>query len=572
MKRHVIPGGGGAAPILMLFLLLVVACNTSNSVPTDDATTLCAGRCGMVEGVQCGPCGYGYACNEKGYCVEIEGNESESVGRSEEESSPDEEKDEHPDTDCPDLRVYENVKKAGFPFKDRNGKITFCRPGCDTPTENDPQCVRNIMEWQNWRHYSDYLSGKNGIGYNYPECYPWPCVLPGVKAQKISYSPCDRDLTSAAFQADMGTLYDLRVEKEHIGIEMYNAVSMRTLLYSIEKDEFMVISASGTSSGYKNERFIFYLTTNDPNIYRDEGLGLSYILSAKKTATGYRYEVIYDDEEHMAWFSRPPLVGDQWVVLNVEHRATGKNEVVYSKVDEWNWRPLIYSKVYEGNVVNNYLTFINSNREIYVCDLEKLPYDPAKECIRIDRDGENPYRPRLNEENKNQLVYSTGVNGFVLTLVDISKNPPVYEDISITPSDPQSILVGAEQWKGNVLLYVETFMPPNETTRKDYKACFYRIDTKKQYCPTTPSFKDGRYDMGFNSFDGNYQLWKAPASINARFRDIQCYCAKEGVCPFEGLRKKLFPWPTLNIIFPHEEKGVPQREAPLCVDFLRRRS
>ncbi|MCK5809077.1 hypothetical protein KAH37_08850, partial [bacterium] len=51
---------------------------------------------------------------------------------------------------CLDLRISENVIKTPFPFKDKDGKPTFCRPGCDTPTETDPQCVRNIWEWDNW--------------------------------------------------------------------------------------------------------------------------------------------------------------------------------------------------------------------------------------------------------------------------------------------------------------------------------------------------------------------------------------------------------------------------------------
>jgi hypothetical protein len=142
----------------------------------------------------------------------------------------------------------------------------------------------------------------------------------------------------------------------------------------------------------------------------------------------------------------------------------------------------------------------------------------------------------LNEENKNQLVYFAGVGEYGITVVDISGTTPAYSLTPITPSDPQTITMGPEQFKGNTILYIESFMPPNEETRKDYKAFFYRIDKKKQYCPATPSFKDGRYDMGFNSFDENYQLWKAPASIDARFRDIACYCEKEGLCPHEGMK------------------------------------
>ncbi|HNT28612.1 MAG TPA: hypothetical protein PKH10_10610, partial [bacterium] len=452
---------------------------------------------------------------------------------------------------CPDLKVYENVKAAGFPFKDGNGKITFCRPGCDAPTENDPQCTRNLWDWMNWYHYKQYLAGTNTLGgsYNYKECYPWPCVLPELKSVALTHSPCDRDVTPGAdLSADRGTLYDLRVENGMVGGEMKNGgVNTRTLFYDIEKDEFISIASSGTSTGYRAGRLIFYSTANDVMRYPEEGLGNTYIFSAKKTGMGYRYEVIYDDEQHQADFSRPPLVGEKWVVLNIRHRATGSYEVLYSKVDEWTWHSLTYSKVYEGNVVDNYLAFINDNREVYVCDLDKLPYNPAKECIRIDREGEKAYQPRLNEENKNQLVYFAGVGEYGITFVDLSNRTPQYTLLPITPSDPQPLGTYPHQFKGNLILYSELFLPPNEEIREDFKACFYRLDTKKQYCPKTPAFEDGRYDMGFNSFDGNYQLWKAPASINARFRDIACYCEKEGICPFEGMTvKSPVPRPTLR--------------------------
>jgi len=47
------------------------SCAFSTPTVTDESASICAGRCGMVDGVQCGPCGYGYTCNEEGYCVGI---------------------------------------------------------------------------------------------------------------------------------------------------------------------------------------------------------------------------------------------------------------------------------------------------------------------------------------------------------------------------------------------------------------------------------------------------------------------------------------------------------------------
>ena len=37
---------------------------------------------------------------------------------------------------------------APFPYYDNDGNITFCRPGCDTPTEKDPQCMSNLWKEQ----------------------------------------------------------------------------------------------------------------------------------------------------------------------------------------------------------------------------------------------------------------------------------------------------------------------------------------------------------------------------------------------------------------------------------------
>jgi len=512
MRKIFATGGGLAAPLFLSLMLSMVACK--QETPKNDADTVTA--------------------DDDMSHMEGDTLTSDDAAVSNDETIDDVLSD-NDTVVCPDLKVYENVKTAGFPLKDKEGKITFCRPGCDTPTENDPQCVRNIWDWLNWGRYQKYKSGTE----SYTECYPWPCVLPDTKAQSIDYSPCDRDITNKYYHADMSVLYDLKIEKDKIGLVMVGSKASKTILYDIKEDTYTAIGHCGVGTAYKNERFLFFTTTEDYLTNGTYEMGDTYILSAKKTTTGYRYEVIYDDEQHQAYFSRPPLVGDKWVVLNVKHRTTGATEVVYSKVDEWNWHPLTYSKVYEGNVVDNRVTFINDNREIYVCDLDKLPYNPAKDCIRIDREGEMAYQPRLNEENKNQMVYFAGVGEYGITLVDISDTVPVYSLIAITPSDPQPLGTYPHQFKGNLILYSELFMPPNEETREDFKACFYRIDTKKQYCPLKPTKQeDGRYDMGFNSFDGNYQLWKTPAGTTSRFRDIACYCEKEGVCPFEGLKNR----------------------------------
>ena len=83
------------------------------------------------------------------------------------------------------------LSEAPFPYYDANGKITFCRPGCDTPTEKDPQCVRNLWDEQN-----------DKLCHEYPEyaCCRMPCVMESFKPMTIedivAYDPTARDFIS----------------------------------------------------------------------------------------------------------------------------------------------------------------------------------------------------------------------------------------------------------------------------------------------------------------------------------------------------------------------------------------
>ena len=51
------------------------------------------------------------------------------------DSDADNDSDTPETVECLDLRYNENTIKTPFPFKDKNGKPTFCRPGCDAPTK-----------------------------------------------------------------------------------------------------------------------------------------------------------------------------------------------------------------------------------------------------------------------------------------------------------------------------------------------------------------------------------------------------------------------------------------------------
>jgi len=428
------------------------------------------------------------------------------------------------DSTCLDLKIQANVIKAGFPLKDKNGKITFCRPGCDTPTENDPQCVRNLWEWNNWGVYQTYLNDPENTS---PECYPWPCVIDGMKAYRTMKSDCDRFLSVDNYSSSMGTIGDLRVSGGIAGIEMGGYVngynSSRAMAYHIEKDEYEPVGYSGAYTQFNHDRFIFVTANGDLS---KENHTQMYIISAKRNDDGtWKHEAIYDDEQHMGDLSRPPFVGKDWVLIQVHHRVTGKYEVFYSKVDEWNWIKFEPPKVYEGNISGNRLSFIIGDREIYVCDLDKSP-EKVSDCTKINRDGELGHGPRLDQLNPDRLVYNVyGEPKFVE--VDLSVTPHKYTEHSITPSEEELMGFEPSDFRKGIVLYDEMFSVGQGW---DHKSCFYNMEQKKSYCPDEGPWPNTlEYLMGFGTFDENYQLWKIPAGSACAVRDIKCWCEENNM-------------------------------------------
>ncbi len=54
---------------LYLSSVVIFACTASHPAATDEDP--CEGRCGMLAGIVCGNCGYGFICNPQQYCEEI---------------------------------------------------------------------------------------------------------------------------------------------------------------------------------------------------------------------------------------------------------------------------------------------------------------------------------------------------------------------------------------------------------------------------------------------------------------------------------------------------------------------
>ena len=171
---------------VLLLALLLAACTSSTTAPADDAASLCAGRCGMVNGVQCGPCGYGYTCNDERFCVEMPGNDidlwteepNEDAERTEEAdidfSLPIEEDDyEEPDVDAR-MPVCTNGAEKFFPCGMNGGgrQLQRCVAGSwvDLGPCADPDVCVNGTEGAPEPHDAAIVCGLNGRGHLAHDC------------------------------------------------------------------------------------------------------------------------------------------------------------------------------------------------------------------------------------------------------------------------------------------------------------------------------------------------------------------------------------------------------------------
>jgi len=440
--------------------------------------------------------------------------------------------DESPDADTPveclDLKIQENVIKTNFPFKDKDGNPTFCRPGCDTPTETDPQCVRNIWEWDNWKSYQEYLvAEKKDPDQEWErECYPWPCKLPDMKASigGSLKTPCDRFVTVNGFEADSGAVWTHGMSDGVVGMGLYHS-SGRVVEYYPEKDEFMTLGRKSAPIFFNKGRYIVSVFDSFPNKNPEFK---SYVISIVRKDEKYYYELIYDNEKHNAFFSRPPFVGKDWVLIQVCEGSNGPCDVKYAKSDKWEWHSLNVGKVQEGNIVDDRLSFIlhdgAADRQIYYCDMSKYP-SSFKDCTKVTREPspgvyELGHSPRIDEDDKTRLIYYS-YDSSPATLVEVKfeeGKDPIYNDITVEHlSRPNKV-------KGNKMLYTSVY-----TADVSLMACWYRFDKKKSYCPVTHDWVI--QDMSYPTFTEKWQIYKGNVSFT--LRDWECYCTETGVCPFE---------------------------------------
>ena len=512
----------------LCFALLLAACTSSKTTPNDDDP--CVGRCGMIDGVVCGHCDYGYTCNAAQFCVEITNDNVVLQG----------DEDFWPTVDdtVPDVDTYDPncppLIEAQFPYYKDDGAIHFCRP-CDTPTEKDPQCMRNLWEEENKKLTKDH-----------PEydCYPYPCEMtnlkPMTKAEvdknytSFSIHECDLSLNTLGWYSDgtSGSVKHWNLSEGIIGFHMTPVTiapadymtGNKAFLYDIERKSYLALGPmTADMLSYRQGKMIMLSLD-----FRSLDLGRTHRYVGYYGVDG-SYRVVYPKPIYFIAYT--PANNENWVFVNIQETDGGPYRMMYAKVGEWKWTSLGEGMASMPEFMGNKLALYIGD-DGYVCDLTKAPKSLSG-CYRVNRENEKVAEVHFDRQvaDGSVFIYTSDYSRAIVR-VDTSGRAAVYEDI-ITDFSPDNntypFSLVAERAEGNTILYHEVTGGDGSSSR----ACFYRLDTKKRHCMKIVD-KDSSYNYGYAEFEGKWFLYQRHSDTPALIlRDMDCYCEKEGICPFE---------------------------------------
>ncbi len=437
------------------------------------------------------------------------------------------------------------LSEAPFPYYDANGKITFCRPGCDTPTEKDPQCVRNLWDEQNEK-----------LCHEYPEyaCCGTPCVLENLKpwtkerlaeeyptiAEVVPMHKCDLAINQVNWNNDgtNGFVKSWNMSDGKIGFYFAPnptlsvkdwAVKTKYVTYDIATQKYsLVIPSRGQEQAYYKGKRLGLISDKRSLDLNNENIFLAYISDDGKV------EIVYDKK--VKNISYEPALNEKWAFVNIEE--TDNQKMMYAKVGEWEWASLGNGVANHTSLVDNYLGIYDENKNGYICDLSKNPKS-FSDCMKINRENGRVSIIELNKENPLEFVFN--LNGVGITKAKIKDGKIVdYQTIISDFTDEttqNAYTLSPYQFKGNLLLYVE--ITYKDGSGSGGRLCYYRIDKKKKYCmkkmEDDKTYSDGttKFSYGFSEFEGKWLLYQKLNSDPFILRDMNCYCKEEGVCPFE---------------------------------------
>jgi len=442
--------------------------------------------------------------------------------------------------------------EAPFPYYDKDGNITFCRPDCNEATEKDPQCMSNL-----WKEQNQALC-KQKPKY---DCCGYPCVMESFKPMTkeetdkelvfegkilVPMHKCDLFLSLWDNDGTHGVVKSWNMSEGKIGFHLVPAnlsmedwpVQKKAVTYDIETKKYSFIAPQRTEmlAYHKGKRIAITGDTRSLDQFI-ENIYLAYIGDDGTYKTVYNGKVDYLPYE--------PALNDKWAFVNL--RTNGNSSrMMYAKVgdpssgstaDSWKWTVLGEGYGWFPALVGNKLSFTDDDVNGWICDLSKNP-QKLSDCIKFNKEGERAEYLYFDKENENRFAYySTFESKIVLAEKEgegYKKTDLITEFTEASVKNGFSIL--PRTLRKNLLLYEEV---TTDGSQYGGLLCYYRIDKKKKYCmkkmDNDESYTDGttRFPYGYAEFEGKWLLYQKRSSTPLILRDMDCYCKEEGVCPFE---------------------------------------
>ncbi|MBR4530925.1 hypothetical protein IKO70_00775 [bacterium] len=446
--------------------------------------------------------------------------------------------------DCPEL------SKAKFPYYNDNKTIHFCRK-CDTPTVKDPQCMANLWKEAAAKLYAVSPESECKDGY--------PCEMTGIRNRTLEdwieseektghtfpYRPheCDIILSAQSISTNdrwatdgtAGSFKHFNISDGKIGIKLENVstklgnytTTSKVMIYdpaekkykavapmfadmlAYHKGCFLYMGVDFRSSDYFDNRYLFYVCED-----------------------GSR-KVVYPGK--INFLSYTPALSEKWAIANIAETEDGGSVTMYAKVGEWRWTKLMEGLSYEPQIVNDNAVFYDDYFKAYYCDLSKNPQSVA-DCIVVNEtENEEIRTPVINEDDETEIIYESDISeNMSMKRLKIGANGK--KEYSLVTDKHES---ADDVWEGGgfgISNVTKDFVFYNEflygNGKRDGNACFYNRKTKKTTCMKRVEGMETYY-FGFDEWEGKWLLYQFRGVALQAVRDLDCYCEKEGVCPFE---------------------------------------
>lgn len=439
---------------------------------------------------------------------------------------------------CPEL------SKADFPYYDKDGNYTFCRK-CDTPTEKDPQCMKNLWE----------QSEKKLLRWA-PEntCASLPCFMDNLKPR--TKEEIEKEWEGTEYYDIMPVLHkcDLKINPEgyyfdatHGGIQHWNMSNGKIGFKGVPISSGLCTIDNCPSQrklieyDIKTQKYKFIIPSSDEMLSYKNGKAITlsgdYRTFDKYANTGYLTYVSSEGERQVVLNQQvnqilyDPEINENWAAVNWNANKKG---LFYAKTGEWDWHQLKSYADEEGgyypSLADNYLGAVDYNVNAYICDLSKYP-ESFSDCYQLNQEvSETGNDPVFDSEDSSRMVfYSTkGAVKKIKLVTNINgvwKQSDLITEFTEEFADGYSLVPYA--FKGNLLMYNEV--------KSAYVArpCFYRLDTKEKICMkgmVHPATGETVYPYGFGEFEDKYYLYQEIGSDPFILRDMECYCKEEGIC------------------------------------------